>query len=150
VVFISGQGDIAMTVRAMRAGALEFLPKPFQHAELLAAVQRALEVSRERLRDLAELRFFRGLYESLTPRERAVLNRVVVGQLNKEIAFELGISEVTVKLHRHQVMRKMAARSVPDLVRICDRLTQASNPGCPLIPWCGVSAPGSPLPYPSK
>jgi FixJ family two-component response regulator len=150
VVFISGQGDIAMTVRAMRAGAVEFLPKPFQETELLAAVQRAIEVSRERLQDLSELHFLRELYGSLTPRERAVLDRVVAGLLNKEIAFELGISEVTVKIHRHQVMRKMFARSVPDLVRICDRLNQGTTPGFPLIPSCGVGAVGSPLHYPSK
>ena len=122
IVFITGHGDIPMSVAAMKAGAVEFLTKPFREQDLLDAVHRALQRDQERraLHDgLAELR---RRYASLTPRERDVLQWVVAGHPNKRIAGELGLSEVTVKVHRGNVMRKMEARSLPELVRHADRL----------------------------
>ena len=122
IVFITGRGDIPMSVRAMKAGALEFLTKPFDNRQLLDAIEQGIARCRsakehaERLLDL-QLR-----YESLTPRERQVFALVVRGLLNKQIAGELGTAEKTVKIHRSQVMRKMAAASVPDLVRMAGKL----------------------------
>ena len=116
IIFITGYGDIPMTVRAMKAGAVEFLTKPFQDDVLLAAIESAIERSRAALRLAAELRALRSDYESLTPREREVMALVVAGLLNKQVGGELGISEITVKAHRGQVMRKMKADSLPDLV----------------------------------
>jgi len=124
IVFISAHGDIPMTVRAMKAGAVEFLPKPFGAEELLEAVGRALEQARGSHRARMEFVALQRRHDSLTARERAVFERVVAGLLNKQIAFELGISEVTVKIHRRQVMQKMGAASVADLVRMCDRLAE--------------------------
>jgi len=122
IVFITGHGDVPMSVRAMKAGAIEFLTKPFNDGVLLQAVKGAIERSREALRLEAELRVLRDRHESLTPRERQVMALVVFGLLNKQVGAELGISEITVKLHRGRVMRKMEARSLPDLVTMADRL----------------------------
>ena len=122
IIFITGHGDIPMSVRAMKAGAVEFLTKPFRDQDLIDAVQSALEMDRAaRLqeKDLADLR---ERFASLTKREQEVMSWVVSGLLNKQIAGQLGTSEVTVKVHRGQVMRKMAAESVADLVRMAGRL----------------------------
>jgi len=122
IVFITGHGDIPMSVRAMKAGAVEFLTKPFREQDLLDAIQQALERDRTAREQRAALEELRSRLESLTPRERAVMTRVVGGLLNKQIAAELGTSEATVKMHRHQVMEKMGASSLPELVRMADRL----------------------------
>jgi FixJ family two-component response regulator len=128
IIFITGYGDVPMTVRAMKAGAIEFLTKPFKDDVLVEAIRGAIERSRDALRDEAELRMLRDCYASLTPREREVLALVVAGQLNKQVGGELGISEITVKAHRGQVMRKMKAGSLPDLVTMAARLGLQSIP----------------------
>jgi FixJ family two-component response regulator len=122
VIIITGHGDIPMTVRAMRAGAVEFLPKPFRDQDLVDAVQQALDRSRVLRQEQAAMADLQVRFDSLTPRERQVMERVIAGLLNKQIAYDLGISEVTVKIHRGQVMQKMRAASVTDLVRMADRL----------------------------
>jgi FixJ family two-component response regulator len=122
IIFITGHGDVPMTVRAMKAGAVEFLTKPFDDQVLLDAVHAALERDRVRLRDDAGLATLRARYEELTERERQVLGHVVAGWVNKRIAGELELSVVTIKVHRGQVMRKMQAKSVAELVRMADRL----------------------------
>ena len=122
VIFITGYGDVPMTVRAMKAGAAEFLTKPFDDQVLLDAVHAAIERDRERRRDAASLATLSARYHELTERERQVMKLVVAGQVNKQIAAELGLSVVTVKVHRGQVMHKMLARSVAELVRMADRL----------------------------
>jgi FixJ family two-component response regulator len=122
IVFITGHGDIPMSVKAMKAGAVEFLTKPFRERDLLAGIEQALARDRASRRARAELLVARSHLESLSPRERQVLELVVAGRLNKQIAFELGISEVTVKIHRRHAMIKMAADSVADLVRTWERL----------------------------
>jgi FixJ family two-component response regulator len=128
IIFITGYGDVPMTVRAMKAGAVEFLTKPFKDEVLVVAIRGAIERSRDALRGEAELRMLRDCYASLTPREREVLALVVAGQLNKQVGGELGISEITVKAHRGQVMRKMKADSLPDLVTMAARLGLQSIP----------------------
>jgi FixJ family two-component response regulator len=128
IIFISGYGDVPMTVRAMRAGAVEFLMKPFKDAVLLAAIRGAIERSVTVLREESETQVLRNRRASLTPRERQVMALVVSGLLNKQVGGELGISEITVKTHRGQVMRKMKADSLPDLVRMNARLERQSAP----------------------
>jgi FixJ family two-component response regulator len=128
IIFITGHGDIPMTVQAMKAGAVEFLTKPLQHDVIVNAIRGALERSTTALRVDAEMRAIRDRYESLTPREREVMGLVVSGLLNKQVGGELGISEITVKAHRGQVMRKMKADSLPDLVTMAARLGLRSAP----------------------
>ena len=122
IIFITGHGDIPMTVRAMKAGAIEFLTKPLDHDVLVNAIRGALERSRAALRHESEMQVLRDCYASLTPRERDVMALVVAGLLNKQVGGQLGISEITVKAHRGQVMRKMKADSLPDLVTMAARL----------------------------
>ena len=122
VIFITGHGDIPMSVRAMKAGAVEFLTKPFHDQELLDAIHTAIERDRERRREAVLVAELRERYATLTERERQIMTRVVVGRANKQIAAELNLSEMTVKVHRGQVMRKMHAGSLPELVRMADRL----------------------------
>jgi FixJ family two-component response regulator len=122
IIFITGHGDVPMTVRAMKAGAVEFLTKPFDDQVLLDAVHAAIERDRARRRDDTSLASLRALYDGLTERERQVMNYVVAGWVNKRIATQLQLSVVTVKVHRGQVMRKMDVKSVAELVRMADRL----------------------------
>jgi FixJ family two-component response regulator len=125
IVFITGYADVPLTVRAMKGGAVEFLMKPLSEQTLLAAVQRAIAVSDSALRRQAELALLRGRHASLTPREREVMSLVVAGRLNKQVAGDLDISEITVKAHRGKAMRKMQARTLPDLVKMATRLGAA-------------------------
>jgi FixJ family two-component response regulator len=127
IIFITGHGDVPMTVKAMKAGAVEFLTKPFKDDVLLGAIRGAIERSRIALRLDVEMRALKHCYESLTPREREVMDLVVSGLLNKQVGGELGISEITVKAHRGQVMRKMKADSLPDLVTMAARLGVRSS-----------------------
>jgi FixJ family two-component response regulator len=128
IIFITGHGDVPMTVQAMKAGAVEFLTKPFKDDVLLGAIRGAIERSRVALRLDVEMRALKHCYESLTPREREVMDLVVSGLLNKQVGGELGISEITVKAHRGQVMRKMKADSLPDLVTMAARLGLRTTP----------------------
>jgi len=122
VIFITAHGDIPMSVQAMKAGAVEFLPKPFRDQDLLDAIQVALERDRARRERGAEIAVLQQRYESLTPREREVVAMVVAGMLNKQIAAELGTAENTVKVHRSRAMEKMQAQSLADLVKMMERL----------------------------
>jgi FixJ family two-component response regulator len=128
IIFITGHGDVHMTVQAMKAGAVEFLTKPFDEEALLNAIRLALKRSESVLIRESELRTLREAYASLTPRERDVMRLVVSGLLNKQVGGELGISEITVKAHRGSLMRKMRADSLPDLVHMAGRLGLTSAP----------------------
>ena len=131
IIFITGHGDIPMTVQAMKAGAVEFLTKPIDDNLLLSAIRNAIKRSAAALDDQAELQVLRKYHESLTPREREVMRLVVSGMLNKQIGLKLGISEITVKAHRGKMMLKMKADSVADLVKMAVRLGLAP----PRNPW---------------
>jgi FixJ family two-component response regulator len=122
IIFVTGYGDVPMTVRAMKAGAVEFLTKPVKDDVLLEAIRHSIERSRATLDREAQMQLLRDCYSSLTPREREVMELVVSGLLNKQVGGELGISEITVKAHRGQVMRKMKADSLADLVTMAQRL----------------------------
>ncbi len=127
IIFITGHGDIPMSVKAMKAGAVDFLPKPFRDQDMLDAVTMALERNRQQRRAANQLSDLRACFETLTQREREVMSRVAAGLMNKQIAGELGISEITVKIHRGQVMRKMGARSLADLVKMAEVLRGHSS-----------------------
>lgn len=127
IIFITGHGDIPMSVAAMKGGAIEFLTKPFRDQDLLDAVQLGLARDRVWLEEEKSLAGLRARFEALTPREREVMALVAAGRLNKQIAYEIGVSEITVKVHRAQVMRKMHATSLPDLARMADKLIAASE-----------------------
>ena len=122
IIFITGYGDIPMSVTAMKGGAIEFLTKPFRDQDLLDAIQLGLARDRAWLENEKATAALRARFETLTSREREIMAFVVAGRLNKQIAYEIGISEITVKVHRGQVMRKMQAASLPDLARMADRL----------------------------
>ena len=123
IIFITGHGDIPMSVRAMKAGAVEFLTKPFRDQDLLDAISEAVDRDRAMRQQEAGVADLRSRFVRLTPREREVMDLVVAGLLNKQIAVRLGISEITVKLHRHQVMEKMQADSLAELVRMSERMS---------------------------
>jgi FixJ family two-component response regulator len=127
IVFITGHGDIPMSVRAMKAGAVEFLTKPFRDEDLVKAVGQALELSQKASAERARVATIRERYQRLTPREREVMEQVVQGLLNKQIALKLSASEGTIKIHRGHVMLKMQAESVADLVRMADKLSLSNQ-----------------------
>jgi len=131
IIFITGHGDIPMSVRAIKEGAVDFLAKPFRDQDLLDAIQHALEIDRAARRERTMVAGVRRRYESLTKREREVMRLVVSGLLNKQIAGELGSSEVTVKMHRGQVMRKMKAQSLVQLVRMSEKIGITSEAAPP-------------------
>lgn len=124
VIFMTGHGDIPMSVQGMKAGAVDFLTKPFRDQDLLDAVSVALDRDRARRASLADVEDLRARYATLSPREREVMRLVVTGRMNKQVAGDLDISEVTVKIHRGAAMRKMGARTLPDLVRMADLLPE--------------------------
>jgi FixJ family two-component response regulator len=131
IIFITGHGDIPMSVKAMKGGAVDFLPKPVKDADLLRAVEQALERATRQTTAFAQLEDIRLRFETLTPREREVLEHVVSGQLNKQIAYDLGTVEKTIKVHRARIMDKMGAQSLAELVRLADRLGIGKTPGPP-------------------
>ena len=127
IIFVTGYGDIPMSVTAMKGGAIEFLTKPFRDQDLLDAIQLGIARDRARLDSDTAIAGLRARFETLTPREREVMALVAAGRLNKQIAYEIGVSEITVKVHRGHVMRKMQATSLPDLARMADRLKLAGR-----------------------
>ncbi len=129
IVFMSGHGDIPMTVRAMKAGAVEFLPKPFRDQDMLDAVQAGLERNRSRRKSAHDTAKLQACFDTLTSREQEVMGLVTAGLMNKQIAGRLGVSEITVKVHRGNVMRKMSAKSLADLVRMADALGMRRKSG---------------------
>ena len=122
IIFMTGHGDIPMTVRAMKAGAVDFLTKPFRDQDMLDAVTAAIERDRNNRDEANALSDLQALFATLTPRERQVMNLVTAGRMNKQIAAEIGLAEITVKIHRGHIMRKMRAKSLPDLVRMAELL----------------------------
>lgn len=122
IIFITGHGDIPMSVRAMKAGAVEFLPKPFRDEDLLDAIREALERDQVARQQRAELAEIQDKYDTLTSREREVMVLIVKGMLNKQVAAELGITEITIKVHRRRILQKMRAKSLPALVRMVEKL----------------------------
>jgi FixJ family two-component response regulator len=128
IVFMTGHGDIPMTVRAMKAGAVEFLPKPFRDQDMLDAVQQGLERDRNRRKSAGDIARLKATFDTLTSREQEIMSLVTAGLMNKQIAGELGVSEITVKVHRGNVMRKMAAKSLAELVRMADALGVRRRP----------------------
>jgi FixJ family two-component response regulator len=128
IVFMTGHGDIPMTVRAMKAGAVEFLPKPFRDQDMLDAVQQGLERDRNRRKNAGDTAKLKATFDTLTAREQEIMGLVTAGLMNKQIAGELGVSEITVKVHRGNVMRKMAAKSLAELVRMADALGVRRRP----------------------
>jgi FixJ family two-component response regulator len=122
IIFMTGHGDIPMTVKAMKAGAVEFLPKPFRDQDMLDAVQQALERDRERREHNSGLAKLKSSFDTLTPREQEVMGLVTAGLMNKQVAGEIGVSEITAKVHRGNIMRKMGAKSLAELVRMADAL----------------------------
>ncbi len=122
IIFMTGHGDIPMSVRAMKAGAVEFLTKPFRDQDMLDAVQLAIEQNRKQHKDAVATFKLKASFETLSPREQQIMSLVAAGLMNKQIAAEIGVSEVTVKVHRGSVMRKMGAKSIADLVRMSDAL----------------------------
>jgi FixJ family two-component response regulator len=131
IIFMTGHGDIPMTVRAMKAGAVEFLPKPFRDQDLLDAIHQAIELNTKAIQQKSKTTELRNRHKTLTPREREVMSLVVSGMLNKQISHDLGTSEATVKIQRAQVMQKMQAESLPELVRICEVLGLADQQRIP-------------------
>jgi FixJ family two-component response regulator len=129
IIFITGHGDIPMSVKAMKAGAVEFLTKPFRDQDLLDAVQRALTIDRERRAQHGSVCELQARFETLTPREQEVITLVTAGLLNKQIAGQLGVAEITVKVHRANAMRKLGAKSVPDLMRMVHELRSMAPDG---------------------
>jgi FixJ family two-component response regulator len=125
VIFMTGYGDVPMTVRGMKAGAVDFLTKPFRDQEMLDAVAAAIDKDRRRRQSDQKLDALLKLYRSLTPREKQIFEKVTVGSPNKNVAADLGLSEITVKIHRGRVMKKMGARSLPDLVRMAELLSSS-------------------------
>jgi FixJ family two-component response regulator len=131
VIFMTGHGDIPMTVRAMKAGAVDFLTKPFRDQDMLDAVTAAIERDRNNRDEAKALSDLQALFATLTPRERQVMNLVTSGLMNKQIAAEIGLAEITVKIHRGHIMRKMGAKSLPDLVRMAELLGSGPTSGRP-------------------
>jgi len=127
IIFVTAHGDIPMSVKALKSGAVEFLTKPFRDQDLLDAIQQALERDGSRLKEQAEVHDLQERYRALTPREQEVMTLVVSGMLNKQVASELGTSEATIKIHRGNVMHKMQAASVVDLVRMADKLKHTAR-----------------------
>ena len=131
IIFMTGHGDIPMTVRAMKAGAVDFLTKPFRDQDMLDAVTAAIERDRDSRTEAKALSDLQALFATLTPRERQVMNLVTAGLMNKQIAAEIGLAEITVKIHRGHIMRKMGAKSLPDLVRMAELLGSGPTSGRP-------------------